>query len=500
MKILLLFLLCSFNYQSFAQVVPFILWEKNYGGSNDDYAYDVDTTVSNGYIVVGSTRSDDYDVSGTPNQSDFWIIKVDATGDLVWNKNYGGSQDEVALAVRANLDGSFIVAGYSNSDDGNVSGHHGTISSSDFWVIKLNAIGNIIWKKSFGGSSDEVAQDVRQTSDGGFIVTGWTNSTDGDVQNVTEQGTKYWIIKLSANGNLEWQKTYSRSLRDISYSIEQTSDNGYVVVGSTIETNGDFSNLNSRDYWIVKIDSMGTWEWDRSIENFLGDCATSVCQSSFGGIAVIGFANNDYRLIELDLAGNIENDYIFGGNSLDFAQSIRRTNDNGYILAGDSQSWEGNVSGGIMYSTDFWITKLNADTITWETRFGTPEEDYATAAIETPDGGYLIVGHKHNNGGSSASHYGGNDIWLIKIGVNYLNVDDLTMGHAKVFPNPFADVLHVEAPKNISFVQVYDLLGKLIFESDVNATINLNVNSGAYVLRLFDKFGINQISQLIVKK
>lgn len=499
MKILLLLLSCSFYYQSLAQPVPYILWENNYGGSNDDYAGDVDTTAGNGYIIVGSTRSDDHDVSGTPNQTDFWIIKVNAEGNLVWNKNYGGSQDEAASAVRANLDGSFIIVGSSNSDDGNVSGHHGTVSYSDFWVIKLNALGNIIWKKSFGGSDDEAAQDVRQTSDGGFIVTGWTNSTDGDVQNVTEQGTKYWIIKLSANGSLEWQKTYRRSFRDISYSIEQTSDNGYVIVGSTIEPDGEFSDLESRDYWIIKMDSLGTWEWDRSIGTSLGDCATSVCQSPSGGIAVIGFSDNDYRLIELDLAGNIENDYTFGGNSLDFAKSIRRTSDNGYILAGDSQSWEGDVSGGIMYSTDFWITKLNADTITWETRIGTPESDYAAAAVETPDG-YLIVGHKHNDGGSSASHYGNNDIWLVKIGVSYVNVDDLTMGYAKVFPNPFADVLHVEASENISFVQVYDLLGKLIFESDVNETINLNVNSGAYVLRLFDKSGINQVSQLIVKK
>jgi len=167
----------------------------------------------------------------------YWIVKLDGSGNIQWQKSLGGINEENAFSIQQTADGGFIVAGFTQSNNGDVSGNHGF---SDYWVVKLDGSGNIEWQKSLGGSGDENASSIRQTTDGGFIVAGFTASNDGDVSG--NHGSRdYWIIKLDGSGNIQWQKSFGGSGDEDASSIRQTADGGFIVAGGTLSNDGDVS-------------------------------------------------------------------------------------------------------------------------------------------------------------------------------------------------------------------------------------------------------------------
>lgn len=229
-----------------------IQWQKNFGGSSYEYAGSIKQTLDNGYIMVGSTLSNDGNVSQNYGFRDYWVIKLDSFGNLQWEKSLGGGGSDEAFDVLQNQDGSYIVAGYAISSDGQVSNHKG---SRDFWIVKLDLSGNIIWQKTFGGSHIDGAFSINQTSDGGYIVGGYTQSIDG---NITQNfgNIDYWLVKISVSGALEWQKSLGGTASEQLYSVQQTSDNGYIITGNTLSGDGNItSNHGSYDIWIVKLGS-----------------------------------------------------------------------------------------------------------------------------------------------------------------------------------------------------------------------------------------------------
>src|SRR4051812_25721754 len=193
---------------------PTIQWQKSLGGTKGDAANSVAATNNGGYILAGQTVSSNGNVTSNHGGADYWIVKVNSAGGIEWQKSPGGSLYEEAYAVKQTSDNGYIIAGASRSNDGDVTGHHGSdTSKADYWVIKLNSVGNIEWEKSLGGVGDDVARCVQQTSDGGYIVAGTSNSTDGDVTG-NHGGNDYWVIKLSAAGAIEWQKSLGGSADD----------------------------------------------------------------------------------------------------------------------------------------------------------------------------------------------------------------------------------------------------------------------------------------------
>ncbi|WP_128694285.1 PKD domain-containing protein, partial [Methanoculleus taiwanensis] len=234
-----------------------LAWQTCLGGSSDDGAWSIQQTSDGGYIVTGRASSTDGDVSGCHGNWDFWVVKLDAAGAIVWQKCLGGSQNDEAYSIQQTSDGGYIAAGYTNSTDtdGDVSGNHGRY---DTWVVKLGASGDIAWQQCLGGSQNDIAQSIRQTSDGGYIVTGVTGSTDGDVSG-NHGGTDAWVVKLNSGGNRVWQKCLGGLSYDYAYSIQQTSDDGYIVAGYTQSTDGDVSgNHGNQDAWVVKLEGTGS--------------------------------------------------------------------------------------------------------------------------------------------------------------------------------------------------------------------------------------------------
>jgi len=291
---------------------PGILFEKTFGGSDWDESYSIQQTSDGGYIVAGYALSNNGDVFGNHGSNDYWIVKLDETGNIQWQKCLGGSYDDRAYSIQQTSDDGFIVAGTTYSNDGDVSGKHGSSNDDkDYWIVKLDKTGNIEWQKCLGGSDEDIAQSIQQTSDGGYIVAGYTFSNNGDVSG-NHSNSDYWIVKLDETGNIQWQKCLGGSSNDYAYSIHQTSDGGYIVAGSTDSNNGDVSgNHGNYDYWLVKLDVKGEIQWQKCL----------------------------------------------GGSSSDGARSIQKMNDGGYIVTGYTKSNDGDVSGN-HGSSDYWIVKL----------------------------------------------------------------------------------------------------------------------------------------------
>ncbi|MCD6418321.1 hypothetical protein J7M00_06020, partial [bacterium] len=233
---------------------PTIVWQKCLGGSDWDEAYSIQQTDDGGFIIAGESYSNDGDVSGNHGGGDYWVVKLNSAGDIVWQKSLGGSDWDEAYSIQQTTDGGFIVAGESVSNDGDVSGHHGSSGySADYWLVKFNSAGSIEWQKSLGGSGDDVAFSIQQTTDGGFIVAGYSESNDSDVSgNHSYYGYyDYWVVKLNSAGNIDWQKCLGGSDDDWAYSIQQTFDGGYIVAGYSYSNDGDVSgNHGAYDYWV----------------------------------------------------------------------------------------------------------------------------------------------------------------------------------------------------------------------------------------------------------
>lgn len=280
-------------------------WIKCLGGTSNEEATSIQQTSDGGYIVAGYTGSSDGQVTGTHFYTDYWVVKLDGSGNITWQKTLGGGNYDYATSVIQTSEGGYIVTGYSGSKDGDVTGTHWGGSDNDVWVVKLDASGAITWQKSYGGSKDDQGNSIRQTSDGGYIIAGTTTSHDGDVtgkHGTSYDNNDYWVIKIDNTGTLSWQKclggtgsgTGAGSGNDIAYSVKQTSDGGYVVSGtvsSGAATNDDitgYHGTSGSDYWITKLDNTGNISWQKCLGGTGTEDARTIVQTADGGYIVTG--------------------------------------------------------------------------------------------------------------------------------------------------------------------------------------------------------------------
>lgn len=491
-KTLLILGAILFQLNCFSQ--PAIQWQKALGGSGGDVAYSIQQTGDGGYIVAGYTGSSNGDVTLNHGDYDYWIVKLNATGTIQWQKSFGGSFFNFARSIQQTTDGGYIVAGSTNSIDGDVIGNHG---GYDGWILKLDATGTIQWQKTLGGLFEDGALNVRQTTDGGYIVAGYSGSTDGDVT-VNYGGLDYWIVKLNATGTIQWQKTLGGSGRDVAYSIEQTTDGGYIVAGSSNSYDGDVSGgFGSYDYWAVKLDATGMIQWEKSFGGSLIDEAYSIRQTADGGYIVAGNSNStdffignhggdDYWVVKLSEAGVIQWQKTLGGSGYDHARSIQQTMDGGYIVAGVTYSTDGDVTGN--HGTyDYWIVKLNATgTIQWQKALGGSNDDDAFSIQQTADGGYIVAGISNSSDGGINGNHGNGDYWIVKLEA-YLSTSSFQQEHLVIYPNPTKSILNLQLANDVPIdkISIIDLSGKKIIEQ-TKGTTQVNTEglaSGMYLIQ-----------------
>ncbi|MBK6827358.1 MAG: hypothetical protein IPG86_10980 [Chitinophagaceae bacterium] len=264
-----------------------IEWEKSFGGSNYESGRDIVQTADGGYLVVGETNSTDGGViSGYGGTKDIWILKLNANGNLLWQKRYGGNGLDIGNHIHLLDDGSFYVLASSSSNDGNISGNHGTAGYTDGVLMKLDASGNLLWSRCYGGSKNEEFYDI-EIINGRTYLAGFANSTDGDIP-PQQKNYDVWLLALDANGNKVYSKVYGGSQNDVAYSICKGNDGSLSLAGYTTSNDGDVSGAKgSQDYWVINITAAsGNKNWQKVLGGSDADYANAVIPESDGGYLV----------------------------------------------------------------------------------------------------------------------------------------------------------------------------------------------------------------------
>jgi hypothetical protein len=510
----LISLILIFILRSFAQA-PSIQWQKSYGGSSYDYGYSIQqTTFDNGYVMLGNTESNDGDISGNHGLDDYVVIKTNSSGVLQWQKSYGGTNYEVGTCIKQTPDGGFILCGIGSSNDGDESGNHG---DSDYWIIKINSTGIIQWQNSFGGTAEDNAHYISLTTDGGYIIGGYSSSNDFNVSGNHGLGD-YWAVKISSVGAIQWQRSYGGTGAESGGPIKQTLDGGYIICSSTNSNNGDVSvNNGSNDYWLVKLNSLGIIQWQKCFGGSGDDFAKDVIQTSDGGYIVCGSSNSingdvtdnhgndDYWILKLNNVGAVQWKRSYGGSLFDFANSILQTTEGGYLISGRSSSVDGDKSSN-NGAYDNWLVKITGSgAIEWEKNFGGSIDEDARSVIPTMDGGIIVCGTTTSNDLDVSGNHGGSDLWVVKfysiVGINSQMPED----GFSFFPNPCKNKLTVKTKFNDEkiAINIIDINGKTIqslsaLSANKQVVFNFDLDNGVYLLKIKDQNNIEVNSKLII--
>ena len=280
-----------------------ILWEKSYGYAGHDHAYSLIQTNDGGFFMTGFLDVTASGGEGNQRNSnanrhgigEFWCHKLDANGNIQWRRYFGGTNNDRSYGVVQANDGGYVVTGFSESNDFDITNNHG---SYDYWVIKLDAQGNLLWEKSFGGSEIDQSRAIVKTNDNGYIIAGNSFSTDGDI--VSNLGSSdFWLIKINDLGELLWSKNYGGSNFDYATSIRKSTI-GYVVAGYSQSIDNQLSsNFGNNDYWVMKIDEQGTLLWQKNLGGSAMDLAWDAIETADNDIIVVGETESmDHDIIE----------------------------------------------------------------------------------------------------------------------------------------------------------------------------------------------------------
>lgn len=485
-----------------------IQWQKTFGGNLVETAYSIGLTTDGGYIAAGFALSiNNGDVQGSHGGGDIWITKLNAVGELQWQKAFGGNSTELAYSIQQTSDGGYFFAGKTFSNNGDVSGSHGDL---DYWAVKLDSLGSILWQRTLGGSGKDECNSAMQTTDGGFILAGNSASTDGDVTNPIGYHD-YWIVKLNIEGEIEWQKSFGGSNgSDKAYSIRQTHDGGFIIAGETGSTNGDVSgNHGGSDYWIIKLGPTGNLEWQKALGGEGIDAARGVCQTDDDGFLVIGETGSgntgqvsgvhgdfDVWLVKLSPSGEFEWQKAFGGSDSDYGRVIKQIENGNILFAGHSISSNGDVinnNGGL----DVWVVILDEfGQILKQNTFGGSDQEYCFSIENTDENGFILAGSSSSNDGDPLGNDGGQDFWIVKLSPESSPTTTPPAQTLQLYPNPAQNTLSIKLSTTLTSnaaltLKITDLLGREVLQKSglegSLGSVDLDVSSlpgGMYLLQM----------------
>ncbi len=425
-------------------------WDKDFGGlaggNNDQFTTTIPTP-DGGYLLAGSSNSNQsfFKISNCKGNFDFWIIKISATGVWQWDKTFGGTQEDLLQCISRTADGGYLLGGSSKSNILAPDKSQNSFGDRDFWIIKIDANGNKLWDKTFGGTGADELRSIVPTASG-FILGGYSDSNSGGSKTENSKGaTDYWIVSIDNNGNKLWDKTIGGNGNDYLLTMIPYS-NGLLLGGYSYSNISSDKSQSSRglegnsDYWVVKVDNSGSKIWDITLGGFGDETLNAMIGTRDGGVLLAGHSfsgkNGDkttdnfdpnntgdfwvVKIIENTLKnGAIEKwDKSFGGNDHDLLYDIIGTSDGNYLLTGASIS---GVSGNKTYTNkggyDYWIVKMdpNGNKI-WDVGYGGNKDEYAQKLVAVSDG-YLLGGYSQTaiNGDKTQNNLGGNDYWVIKL-------------------------------------------------------------------------------------
>ena len=420
-----------------------ILWQNSMGGNYNDKLISIEQTNDRGYILGGHSSSD---IAGDKTEicfgnEDYWIVKTDSLGNIQWQNTIGGDEMDNFTSIQQTNDGGYILGGFSCSS---ISGDktENSLGFDDFWVVKINSYGTVQWENTIGGNNYDRIASIIETSDGGYVLGGLSNSNiSGDKAENSWGGYDYWIVKIDSLGIIQWQKTIGGSSGDAIHSIKQTSDGGYILGGaseSNISGDKTENSLGNGDYWIVKTDATGIIQWQNTIGGNSDDWLNSISQTADGGYILGGNSQSDisgdktekclggfdYWIVKTDSFGVVQWQNTIGGNFIDYLNSIEQTKDGGYILGGCSYS---PISGdkteiNLENKIDYWVIKTDSfGNIQWQNTIGGDDSDFIYSIKQTSDDGYILGGDSESNISEDKSEncLGFQDYWIVKLTDRY---------------------------------------------------------------------------------
>ncbi len=499
------------NVFSFGQA-PGIQWQNTIGGGDLEFLSDIYSTNDGGYILGCASMSN---ISGDKTENsqgelDYWVIKIDSQGDILWQNTIGGSMSDELTSLQQTSDGGYILGGHSSSD---ISGDktENSIGQNDYWILKLDEIGNIIWQNTIGGNDWEELYTVKETLDGGYILGGHSSSDiSGDKTENSIGSRDYWIVKLDVNGNILWQNTIGGMDSDSFEYLVQTDDGGYIIGGSSNSgISGDKTEeaIGERDYWVLKLDSVGDIVWQNTIGGNGDEDLSYLGQVSDGGYIVGGVSwsdasgdktedsigSDDYWIVKLNSNGDVEWDNTIGGFLADNLNSIKEVPEGGYIIAGASSSPIGgdkdeNPVGG----TDFWVVRLDTSgAILWQETIGGSGFDWLYASEQASDNGFVLAGSSDSgiSGDKTEDTNGGRDVWVVKLEPEVLSIHDIDASFLEILPNPIQDnVLEISLQGvEVDRLEVFSITGKrMLIKNHITSKIDVsNLYSGVYIAKIF---------------
>jgi Secretion system C-terminal sorting domain len=442
-----------------------VQWTKTFGGALDnEYGYCIQQTSDGGYIISGDAAFD-----GFTGEIDFYLIKLTATGVTSWTKTYGGNGYESALAVRQTTDGGYILCGQTPA--------YGD-SGFKVYLVKVNATGDVTWTKAYKSYGSELGKDVRQTADGGYIILG---TTDIDL----DGGSDLYLIKTDALGNVTWSRAIGAADDEEASEVKQTPDGGYIITGSAYG-----AGSLSRDMLLIKTNFLGITEWSKTYGSTVNDVSRSVTLTSDGGYAICGSSwgfntDEDYEVyvVKTNSLGVVQWSKTYGGPSLygDYGFSIQQTNDNGYVITGEAYSFGQGFKNIYLIKTD-----ANGDSgCTNQGAAATVTSNAVYQNITAPStiftGGTALTP-------PTVSATGGTQTNICATLAT--NEEIVTKVSIVVYPNPFTDLITIYSNSTNFYTKatIIDVTGKIILEFDLineSNTINLSqLSNGIYFCEL----------------
>ncbi len=499
---LLIALIFSIKNTCFAQA-PIIIWEHTYGGGQMDEGNSIFEDQFDNLLISGVASSNAL------------VFSIDNSGNQNWLKRYGGTYGtENAAQILRGIDGNIVFAGMASSTDGDVIGLHGAtpgmlVGAADFWVVCLDTSGTILWQKCLGGTYDDEAYSIVQSPDSGYLIFGNDGSVDGDV-NIHYGMDDLWLAKISRTGLLQWRRSYGGSNDDMAGKIISTSDGGFIFCSSSQSFDYDVtSNFGSYDAWIVKLSSTGIIQWQRNYGGTGDDIARDILQTNGGDYFLIGNTNSidgditdpkgqgDILVMKIDSTGSLLWSHCVGGsqNEIGYAGCITP---NGVEVVGYTESDDSAFSSNHGYSDIAAFEIDNNGNMLWSKCLGGSDFDKAYSVVSTHDGGTAIAGYTLSSDGDvSVPNAGNEQAWVIKLSPNLVKVDELPKSHIN-FTCSIVNgslVLNCNSDKiRTCVLRIYDLTGRIKLEKLISLDIGNNnlsfpvsVSNGVYVVNIFDK-------------
>ena len=477
-----------FPFCAFAQ--PSVSWDKTLGGTGNDNLHTVKAVPGGGFIAAGISNSP---ISAEKSeesrgQYDYWIVRLDAGGNLIWEKTFGGSANDLATDVIVTEDGGFLVGGYSSSG---ISGDktEAPRGANDYWILKLDASGTLEWQKAYGGNHQDNLRNIVKTTDG-YLLAGWSKSPiSGDKTMDTHGDHDFWLIKIDHAGEIIWQKNYGGSSGELDVYASATTDGGFIVGGrSSSGISGDrtIPLVGQIDAWVLKLDHDGNIQWESTypMRDF-----KSIRQTQDGGYMVAGSDFGPFGRMSYQYVSNLFKTNASGLTEWEFrlqpiygecaANDILEQADGSFLMATMSMS----------LGAASCISKISADgALVWNRNFGVTSGimTYVNALVPTDDG---FLAGLYSDGNASPDKTqdsrGGTDYWLVKFG-NELSTDTHQLSQITVFPIPVNDRLNIINTTGASF-EIFNVLGQKLYGgiSDIGqTTIDFPYPSGTYLLKM----------------